>query len=247
MTPRLIVAVALLPWTAASQIVPATFSDGVFLNANWTAQKFLDGSFSAFHVTTGGKPDQFRETNHFGLNSGQRIFVVQLLTSAVYDPSVSGAIGSIDFSFDVKFLGGSTGTSQMAYRLAFEQGGSIFIPNIVGVAQGPGNGQPAAAFQSFSFKGLTAADFSKQSGSGTLDFSSSGAPITFGYMTSDTVNLDNAFVNSGIDNWLVRVNPVPVNHIPDSSSSFLLLGLALLAFSPCCMLILGIEPVGPSP
>lgn len=46
-------------------------------------------------------------------------------------------------------------------------------------------------------------------------------------------NLDNAFVNSGIDNWLVTVHPVPVNHVPDSSSSFLLFGLGLLAISRC--------------
>ena len=156
--------------------------------------------------------------------------MVNLLNSAVYNPSVSGAISSIDISFDAKFLGGSTGTSQIAFRLAFEQGSTIFVPLTVGVAQGPGNGQPGAAFQSFSFSAFTAADFVTipTPGSGTPDFSNSGAPITFGYVTSDTVNLDNAFVMGGIDNWSVTVHPAA--NVPDPSNSLLLLSLGLLPF-----------------
>jgi len=212
---RVYISVALLAWAATSRAAPVTFSDGVFSNANWTAQKLLNGTFSSFQVASGGNPGEFRETDHLSLNTGQSIFVVNLRTSAVYNPTVSGAISSIDISFDAKFLGGSTGTSQMSFRLAFEQNGSIFVPLTIGTAQGPGNGQPGTTFQSFSFSGFTAADFTKLSGSGSLDFSSSGAPITFGYMTDDTVNLDNAFVKGGIDNWVVTVHPLPIGGNPD--------------------------------
>ena len=213
------IAVALVAWTATSHAAPVTFSDGVFANANWTAQKILDGTFSSFQVATGGNPGEFRETDHLNLNTGQSIYVVNLLTSAVYKPSVSGAISSIDISFDAKFLGGSTGTSQFSVRLAFEQGGIIFVPLTVGTALGPGNGQPGLAFQSFSLPGFTAADFTTIGPPGSLDFSSSGAPITFGYVTSDTLQADNGFVKGGVDNWSVTVHPSNGTSVPDLSSS----------------------------
>jgi len=225
-------AVAFLAWTAISQAAPVTFSDGVFSDADWTAQKILDGAFSSFQVATGGNPGEFRETDHLNLNTGQSIFVVNLRTSAVYNPSITGAISSIDISFDAKFLGGSTGTSQFSVRLAFEQGGIIFVPLTVGTALGPGNGQPGLAFQSFSLPGFTPTDFVTIGPSGSLDFSSSGAPITFGYVTSDTLQADNGFVKGAVDNWSVTVHPSNGTSVPEFSSSFLLFGLSLLALLP---------------
>ena len=98
------------------------------------------------------------ETDRTGLNTGQSIYEVNLLNSSVYNPSVSGAINSIDISFDAKFLGGSTRHESDGFMVAFEQGSTIFVPLTVGVAQGPGNSQ-GPPFQSFSFSGFSAADF----------------------------------------------------------------------------------------
>ena len=200
-----LVAIALLAWPMQSRADTVRFSDTVFPNANWSATKFLDGSFSAFQVATGGNPDQFRQTDQ-SMNPGESIFVVHTNSSAVYNPSVNGALGTVNCSFNIKFVGGSTGTSQVAHRLALEQAGSFYFANDFVVALGPGNGQPGA-WQSFSSSGLTSSDFSKLSGAGTLDFSASGSPITFGYLTTNTAGVTSISTSSGIDNWSVTLNP----------------------------------------
>jgi PEP-CTERM motif len=213
--------IALLVATTSATQASVVFSDDTFVDAAWTAQKFLNGSVTAFQVASGGNTGPFRETDHTGLNNTQSIIVIHTMNAAIYDPAVSGAIGSIDFGFDLKFLGGSTGTSQMAYRLALVQNGSTYFSNgvFLGVATGPGNGQPGAAWVNFSFTGLNASSFAQNSGAGTLDFSGGGAPITFGYLTTNTVVTDNTSIMSGIDNWIVTVNPIAV---PEPSSLALL-------------------------
>jgi hypothetical protein len=79
------------------------FSDGTFNNADWNNTKILDtagnASFSAFQVATGGNPGSFQETNQ-SLNQGW-IVVSHLNSGFIYDPSVQGAITSIDFRSDL--------------------------------------------------------------------------------------------------------------------------------------------------
>src|SRR5215471_3610518 len=75
------------------------FSDATFNNADWNNTKILDtagnASFSAFQVASGGNPGSFQETIQ-SLNQGQ-MGVGHLNITFVYDPSVQGAITSIDF------------------------------------------------------------------------------------------------------------------------------------------------------
>ena len=210
-------------WLRASLVVlvvyspslAQTYSDTVFNNADWTVQQFLTGSFSTAQVATGGNPDHFRRTEHSALNTGQSIILMHFKPSAVYDPKVSGAIQSIDFSFDLKFLGGSTGTSQVGYRLAVRQADALYfsLPQL-GVAQGPGSGLPGAGWSPFSFKGLVASNFARYGGTGTIDFSANGPPITFGYLTTNTVTADGTSTTSGIDNWFVNVSPAGASSQP---------------------------------
>jgi hypothetical protein len=212
--------------TPASAAV--VFSDGVFNDLDWSGQQFLDGSFVVLQVGSGGNPNEYQRIDLTNLDSGQSAIVVNLKTGAVYDPSISGAISSIDFSFDLFFLGGSPGTSVVGYRLALEQSGSFFYSgpgtSFVGVAQGPGNGLPGSGWDSFSFSGLSANDFVRLSGTSQLDFSATGAPITFGYLAITGMSLPNVVdgsTTSGIDNWNVRVTPVP------EPTTMLLLGIGL--------------------
>jgi hypothetical protein len=219
-----------------SQAASVSFFDGTFEEANWSSQKFLDGNATDFQVATGGNPGSFRETVLSDLNNGQFIIVVELSEPSVYDPSTQGAITSIDFAFDLKFLGGSAGTSIVGYRLALKQNDSLFYsrdfdPNdpalLLGVAMGPGDGAPSAAWEHFAFSGVTVAEFSRQSGSATLDFSAGGAPITFGFLAVTGVDRDNTSTQSGIDNWEVTVNTV----VPIPATS-LLAGSGLLGLLP---------------
>jgi hypothetical protein len=217
------------------RVEAVVFFDEVFNDADWTAQQFLDGNFSAFQVAAGGNPDEFRQIDLSNLDTGQNIIAVDTRTGAVYDPTVSGAIASIDFSFDVNFLGGTAGTRVVGYRLALEQAGSRYFSGpggaFLGVAQGPGNGLPGNSWDPFAFAGLTAANFVNLSGPNALDFSSTGAPIAFGYLATTGMslpNVDNGGTSSGIDNWFVGVTPIQdgggLGVIPEPTS-MLLFGL----------------------
>src|SRR5262245_46995713 len=142
----LLVGLALFACSMLSRADVVKFSDTAFLDTGWNTTQLLDGSFSAFQVETGGHPGQFRQTDQ-SMNPGESIILVHTRTAAVYDPSVSGAVGIVNGSFNVKFVAGSTGTSQVACRLALEQAGSPFIARdsgaacVVGKRHGWGRGE----------------------------------------------------------------------------------------------------------
>jgi hypothetical protein len=124
---------------------------------------------------------------------------------------VLGAISSVDFSLDLRFVGGSVGTSQVGYQLVLVQGDTHYNALATGgaVAQGPGNGLPNG-WSSQAFTGLTADSFTWLSGSGPLnpDFSASGGVIQLGYLSQNTSIDTGVATTSGIDNWMVTIHSV---------------------------------------
>ncbi len=206
-----------------------TIADDTFLDSDWSPVEVLDTSgaatFSAFQQTTGGFPDAFRQTTHSVPGGTQSIILDHVFEGAQYDPAVDGTIASIDLSLDVRFIGGSTGTSQVGHQLILIQGGTHY--NALGtqaVALGPGNGAPGA-WSSHAFSGLTASNFTRLFGGGPLapDFSANGGPIQFGYLTLNTSLSIAIATTSGVDNWTVTIHPVP------APPAGLLLGLGALA------------------
>ena len=70
----------------------------------------------------------------------------------------------IDFALDVKFLGGSGGTSQVGYAIVLLQNGIYYnTPGFttLAIAQGPGDGQ-AGSWQHFDFPDPDAGRFPGQ-------------------------------------------------------------------------------------
>jgi hypothetical protein len=207
-----------------------TFSDGTFQDTDWSSLEILDSSgaatFSSSHQIAGGNPGEFRQTVHSVPASGQSIIVDHVYSAGHYDPSTQGAIASIDFSSDLRFIGGSVGTSQVGYQLLLVQGGSHYNALSTGaVALGPGAGAPGPWIAA-AFSGLTQASFTRVFGSGPAqpDFSPGGADIQFGYLTQNT-SIDTAITTtSGIDNWSVVV------HTPEPPAGALI-GLALLSLA----------------
>ncbi|MBN8281453.1 MAG: hypothetical protein J0M16_12660 [Gammaproteobacteria bacterium] len=185
------------------------FFDGTFADADWTVAKISDNtpgagaSFTATQVATGGNPGEYREVIHvYGLGS---IIVGYLRNAATFDPSVSGSIVSLAYSYDTQRLQLNTGA--VAYTPVIFQNNTWY-------------GLPAydtttnQAWTSFGLSGLTAASFIARVGSGPAapDFSATGAPMVFGYLSANT-NTNAAVTatrSAGIDNWRVEVTTANV-------------------------------------
>jgi hypothetical protein len=152
--------------------------------------------------TNGGNPDSFRETTHT-ITYGDRIYSGALNTSAIYAPSNSGAIYSIDFSSDLihPYPEGVSG-----WWLILEQDGILYFAV---------RGLPfsKSTWESFTINGLGEQDFDTappklEPNNEHPDFSAKGAPIIFGYIfTNDLGGPGTITLSHGIDNWSIIVNP----------------------------------------
>lgn len=200
-----------------------TFSDGNFLDANWSASKIFDStpgasaSFGAFQSPTGGNPGAFRETQHSYSGPGG-LAVGHLQTSAFFTPSLQGAIQTIDGSYDALVI--SVGSSAaVGYGLALKQNGDYYLKG--GAAVFPGAGWTVRTFI-----GLTSADFGRvDDATFHPDFSLTGSSIQFGYYTGNGTAFGTPEASdSGIDNWTVSVNAAAT---PEPGSATLLITLCL--------------------
>ncbi len=210
----------LLFCTGLSQVVNAastTFTDGDF--SGWEDIVLItddedfsgpgpgtsSGSIDLLSDGFGGNPGLQRRHIH-EVDSGDRVWTIGINRNVSYDPTVSGAIESLDFSIDLledPGIGGSSGVG-----LIIEQGGILFI--------GGGGAFSASSFSVFAVSGLMEHDFDSRDlntsvpGGIQPDFVS-GAPIFFGYTLANTVEGSGSLVLSHrADNWSVTVNPIPV-------------------------------------
>ena len=150
-----------------------------------------------------GNPGAFRKTTQQwtggnGVSAG--LEAAHLLFSTIHDPARDGAIDHVDFSFDVIVISQQGGTAGVAIFPLLVQNGAYF--------QYYDAGNPVV-WTHKTFSGLTATDFVNASAgarTGPLnpDFSSSGAPIQFGYATANGSATGVPMTTvSGVDNWNV--------------------------------------------
>jgi hypothetical protein len=223
-----VLSVAALGSAAISRAATITFSDDTFDDASWTATGIGPGllSFTAGQVPTGGNPGSFRQ-NTLTFNFGF-VYVVNLGSAFDYDPSLQGAIFSVSASYDVILIG----PYAVGYGLALLQNGSYYISH-GSSALGP-NWAPGEDL---------ASSFTQISGSGPLipDFSATGAPIEFGYvsMNYDTLPGTTLTSQSGIDNLSIVLNaPPPATGAPEPPSvSLLTAAMVLMVVGPRLQLI----------
>jgi len=191
---------------ALAQPSPTWFCDVDFLDANWTSTKILDttggssATFVAGQVTTGGNPGAFRHVEHtFGAGA---IRVAHVRAGAIYDPSVSGPIQRVDYSYDLQHI---TALGAVRYTLVLVQGGAYYA-NVATFDDVFG-----ATWLSFARQGLVAGDFSLVAGVGPAnpDFSATGGPIQFGYASSNSAGGGMTTKDSGIDNWCIAIHNAP--------------------------------------
>ena len=111
---------------SALSIQAATYVDTTFNNSDWSVQFSTDvpGSTASFNqLVSGGNPGSAQSENYTLLGSG-RVRAEFLRAGAFYDPSVQGAIASVDFSLDVLV----TDTSQpfVSVGILIFQGGKFY-------------------------------------------------------------------------------------------------------------------------
>lgn len=186
--------------TASADVV--TFSDGTF-GAPWFSTKVTDttpgalATFSSITTLADGGPPPCRETTHVFSNGA--IEVAHVDTSANYNPS-DAAICSIDFAFDGIHYPSTFGGA-VRYSLLISQNGSYY-------KQTAGTDVFVGPWTSYISTGILAQGFTKLTGPGPSipDFSCSGGPMTFGFVTGNSANGGPVTKVSALDNWLVTLH-----------------------------------------
>ena len=229
-TLALTLALVLLFGVARQPAKAATiFSDGTFNNADWTNTKILDtagnASFAAFQVASGGNPGSFQETNQ-SLNQGW-IGAGHLNSAFLYNPSVQGAITSIDFRYDLIEFSPLNGI-EVVYQPLLFQNGTYYTTG--------GENLNQAVWTTFTHSGLPASSFTDTefgytlpgSGPATPNFSSTGGPIEFGFFSGNTPIGGPFTTSSGIDNLVITLHTASAT-VPEPSY-VALLGISLTGF-----------------
>src|SRR5262249_24446638 len=118
-------------------------------------------------------------------------------TNGVYDPSVSGPLSSLTYSFDFRTFSGNSASEQVGVGLLVKQGENYYVSGYQSVGQtGWQTGSTTSASSFFMVYG---------SGPAVPDFSAAGAPLGFGYYTADSSTaLDT--LTWGIANFTVTLN-----------------------------------------
>ena len=178
-----------------------TFTDKTFVDSDWTMTAFGAGSQVAFQVADGGNsgtiPDPFREVE---TTSSSLIYALHTNSAFVVDPSLM-LILSIDFSIDYKNIY-YFGQGQ-SLQVGLEQGGDYY--RAAYTITGPGGN----SWNTYAASSLVASDFTPVVGSGSSgnpDFSASGAPITFGFVTD---NSGGNGIRVAYDNFSATANVIP--------------------------------------
>jgi hypothetical protein len=208
---RFTLTIVLVLWCTIP-LCAVTITDGTFSPGDWTAAKIWDSTvgsaawYSTDQITNGGNPGAYASTTlHYYISSENRsqgIIVAQLCNEAVYNPTVQGAISTIDYSYDGRLVDQNWFTGVFVAPILMQD--SIYYTSNAWVSQ-PSSWSRQEAF------GLVAASFTNWLGNNP-DFSSTGSTIHFGYLVSSAgIYQPTASVNvtAGVDNWSVTITSVP--------------------------------------
>jgi hypothetical protein len=204
-----LLAAALLLAPAAAQAL--SFFDGVFDPADWSVMIGGSGASTPVQMLAGGNPDEYFEiTNEPTPVPGTTVQGFHLHSSFVYDPGISGAIASIEWSLDVLNVDFGHAAGLAIVQGPTMTGADVFVTAPLGFGSWVSTGPTL----------LSPSDLSV-----LLDVSSSGAPLTFGIFSANSYDpvagdLDNVV---GYDNLSITVTPVP------EPSALALVGAGLVA------------------
>ncbi|GJQ28975.1 MAG: hypothetical protein HBSAPP03_08590 [Phycisphaerae bacterium] len=198
-----IVAVMLASGSAGAAV---TYTDGTFTPSNWGFElvTLAAGGTSSATQVAGGNPGMARQLTN-SVNGGGTVWGVSRYgtTNATrYEPMTTGAILSVDFAIDYRFVQGAGGDGH-ALVLAAKQGTAVFGAAYTVTGS-------SGAWGTYAITGVTAADFTRLDGAaGGIDFSATGAPIRFGFAVGNS-STGTPYSNTVMyDNFEVVVHNVP--------------------------------------
>lgn len=198
-------AFATTPVIVGSARAEVTFADGDFQPESWEIViYFVDGNggtVTATRETTGGNPGAFRKITTIVNDAPPYSTVMSFhhYLPAAYDPSMQGAILSIDYSEDaMMFQGGGDGQGAAA---ALRQDGLVYT--------GPRFGAVESTWTHHGWVGLRAVDFNRWPNAPAAhpDFSTNGSPIEVGFMRGNSTYSGGYTIAAGIDNWSFTIHP----------------------------------------
>ncbi len=181
-----------------------TFNDTTFAPSDWSlnvqtvanTQFGIAGSATAAQNTSSGNPADSRQVD-ISVNSGSfnQVYAFSLSSLAEYTPSTDGAINSVSYSEDVNAF--APAGQQLGPALL--QGGILYYDPI---RYGPTAGWTTATAAS-----LTASSFQANLPSTIPNFTSTGDPIEFGFVSiNNTGNNGFAFNSTALyDNWSIQL------------------------------------------
>jgi opacity protein-like surface antigen len=182
-----------------------TLSDTEFVPSNWgleTAILGAGGTSSGLQVS-GGNPGFAREMTNTA-NSGGTIYGFSRFgttTATRYEPAVQGAILSVDYSIDARWLSGAGGDGH-SIMFGAKQGTFVYFADVDITGS-------SGAWTTHGALGLTAAAFQPLTTGAPINFSASGAPLRFGFIVGNTAP-GGGYTNVVMyDNFNVTIHNVP--------------------------------------
>jgi hypothetical protein len=215
---RLLFGSALALISAASAVQADTFSDGTFNLSDYTSTSLYLGdpanTEATSQCTSCGNPGDAVQFS-FTFNSFTLSAVGLVNNGWAYDPTVQGALGTINASVDKDIVasepGGATGATN-TFRPMVEQDGVFYLAAILGSTFDiPATGSYDSGFETLSGT-LSQSDFVEFDFStgtfGTANPNFDGDPLLFGLGQLATFGAGSADVAT-YDNLDLTLNPVP--------------------------------------
>lgn len=197
---------------AVSSMPGIVFQDGEFQASNWTAVAIADPAQNGpTHVeeqaTSGGNPGAYRRMEHTLTQGAISLRVLNIATTAIYDPTTQGAIYTIDFAEDCLVANGGASMASVESRPLIEQNGRRYMPFLTGGCASPA-WHTLSEWPSLGRENLFQVDGPAcGSAESCPDFSGTGAPLRFGFVRAATqsASAPASTIEHGIDNWKVTV------------------------------------------
>jgi hypothetical protein len=207
-----------------------TYSDGTFVESDWTAGPAVasansnNGLLTHQQVLSGGNPGAYWQfmTSESASGSASTYHQAFFNNAATYNPAISGPIVGMSGGFSMNLFSYTSIFDVYDASIALEQNGTVYIPDEYYGLQdvAPHWYGSSTLFNSNSPVAVgSSADWRVFSGTGSAqpDFLGNGSVIQFGLMTGGYFDSGSGANTGGLDNWTISV----VSALPEPNLTFL--------------------------